>query len=257
MPNQIDIDGQARVLGIPRAHITDGIPDYLIVGNDDIIDIKPKLYALGAQPYPWDVPVGTEIPIDPACLAGCGAVKTPIKLINDGEVLSPAGEQILYNTVAPYSSYVAQIAGDPAGGAVAISLPGGNPKIPVGLLYLGVGIRVVATYKHAGGASNPYLRVLFGNTNGILSTTLIDGTALAGNEITFDATARITAFGSLATGKFLPNGVLRNNMGASVSAVGAFVDKGCSTDLDFYVLLACFPNSQTINIQKLQVSIVP
>ena len=247
----------AKVFHFARGIKNDaGAIDRLETGSD-IIDIKPKLYALGAQPYPWDVPVGTEIPIDPACLSGCGMVKTPIRLINDGEVLVPAGEQILYSAHAPYSSYVAQITADPTNSVVAISLPGGNPKIPVGLIYLGAGVRVVATYKHAAGASAPYLRILFGSTNGVATTTLIDGTAAVGDELTFEATARITAFGASATGKFLPNGTLRDSKGASKTASGSFADKGCDTNLDFYVLLACFPNNQTINIQKLQISIIP
>ena len=225
---------------------------------DAIIDIAPKLYTLGAQPYPWDVPAGTEIMIDPACLSGCGAVKTPIRLVNDGEVLAPDGEQILYSAVAPYSSYVAQISGDPTTSAVAINLPGGHPKIPAMLLYLGIGIRVVVTYKHAAGATGPYLRVLLGNTAVSVSTSmLIDGSAVISNEATFDAVARITKLGDNNTGLFLPNGRAWNNTGASITAATALVDKACSTDLDFYVQLACFPNSQTINIQKLQVSIIP
>ena len=232
---------------------------YIKYGDSTIIDVTPHLYTFGAQPWPWDVPEGTEIMIDPACLSGCGAVKTPIRLVNDGEVLVPDGEQILYNAVAPYSSYVAQITGDPTTPAVvAINLPGGNPKIPPGLLYLGCGIRVVATYKHAAGASAPYLRILLGNTAvSVSTTTLIDGSvSSAGNEVTFDAIARITKLGGTSTGLFLPNGRAWENTGESITA-GAFADKGCSTDLNFYVQLTCRPNNQTINIQRLQVSLVP
>ena len=224
---------------------------------DAIIDIAPKLYTLGAQPYPWDVPAGTEIMIDPACLSGCGAVKTPIRLVNDGEVLAPDGEQILYNAVAPYSSYVAQISGDPTTSAVAINLPGGHPKIPAMLLYLGIGIRVVVTYKHAAGSTGPYLRVLLGNTAVSVSTSiLIDGSATISNEATFDAVARIAKLGDNNTGLFLSNGRAWKNTGESI-ATSAFLDRACSTNGDFYVQLACFPNSQTINIQRLQISIIP
>jgi len=246
-------------LNFVRGKYVNSLIDYLHINNRDIIDIKPKIYDLGAQPYPWNIPVGSKAEIDPACLSGCGAVKTPIRLVNDGEVLIPDGEQILYNAVAPYSSYVAQITGDPTTPAVvAINLPGGNPKIPPGLLYLGCGIRVVATYKHAAGASAPYLRILLGNTAvSVSTTTLIDGSvSAAGNEVTFDAVARITRLGGTGTGLFLPNGRAWKNTGESI-ATGAFVDKGCSTNLNFYVLLAAIPNNQTINIQRLQVSLVP
>jgi len=142
---------------------------------------------------------------------------------------------------------------------VAINLPDGNPKIPVGLIYLGCGIRVVATYKHAAGASAPYLRILLGNTAvSVSTTTLIDGiVSSAGNEVTFDAVARITKLGGTGTGLFLPNGRAWENTGDSITAFGAFADKGCSTDLNFYVQLTCRPNNQTINIQRLQVSLVP
>ena len=61
------------------------------------------------------------------------------------------------------------------------------------LLYLGIGIRVVVTYKHAAGDTGPYLRVLLGNTAVSVSTSmLIDGTAGLSNEVTFDAVATIT-----------------------------------------------------------------
>jgi len=230
---------------------------YIKYGDSTIIDVTPHLYTLGAQPYPWDVPAGTEIMIDPACLSGCGAVKTPIRLVNDGEVLAPDGEQILYNAVAPYSSYVAQISGDPTTSAVAINLPGGHPKIPAMLLYLGIGIRVVVTYKHAAGYTGPYLRVLLGNTAVSVSTSiLIDGSTSISNEATFDAVARIAKLGDNNTGLFLSNGRAWKNTGESI-ATSAFVDRACSTDGDFYVQLACFPNSQTINIQRLQISIIP
>ena len=259
MSGQVNVFGQMKSQNFAQG-INDNTGEIDYLGTKaDIIDIKPKIYALGAQQHPWDIPVGNEISIDPACLSGCGAVKTPIRLINDGDVLIPNGEQILYNAVAPYSSYVAQITGDATTGIVVpINLPGGTPKIPPGLLYLGCGIRVVATYKHAAGASAPYLRILLGNTAvSVSTTTLIDGSVSpAGNEVTFDAVARITKLGISGSGSFLPNGRAWKNTGESI-ATGAFVDKTCSTDLDFYVQLTCTPNNQTINIQRLQVSLVP
>lgn len=239
-------------LGLVR-YRNSGLQDSL--GNS--FDLDSSKYLLGAQPYPWDVPVGSEIRIDPECLSGCGKVKTPIRLINDGEVLVPAGEQTLYSAHAAYSSYVAQISGNASNTAVAIDLPGGHPKIPAGLLYLGIGIKVTVTYKHAAGAFGPSLRVLFGNTAvSTETTTLINGAASTGNEVTFEAVARITKLGATSAGLFLPNGRAWRNTGEAVAA-GVFVDKSCSTDSDFYIQLACFPNSQTINIQKLHISLIP
>jgi len=53
------------------------------------VDIQQKIYTLGEHPYPWDVPVGKRIFIDPACLTGYGATLRPIELITDGEVWLP------------------------------------------------------------------------------------------------------------------------------------------------------------------------
>lgn len=258
VPSDVDVDEESKALRIPRLSPSSGSPDYLVSG-EDIIDIKPKLWTLGAQPYPWKVNAGDEVLIDPACLSGCGATKVPIKMVGDREVLMPAGEQIVYSAYAPYTSYVAQITGDPTNGsAVAIALPEGNPKIPYQFLYLNCGIRVLVSYKHAAGALAPYLRVLLGNANSASTTTLADVIVpTAGDEITFDVAARITKLGVSNAGVFTTFGTMHDQKGLSKPLGNAYLDRAISTDTDIYVVIACFPNNQTINIQRLQVSLVP
>lgn len=241
-----------RLLKVLYSDANGNIKDY--EGNA----VPPSIYTLGAQPFPWNISTGDKVLINPNCLSGIGATKQPISLISDKEVYMPEGEQIIYSAYAPYTSYVAQITGDSTATAVAISLPGGNPKIPYQLLYLNCGIRVVVSYKHAAGASAPYLRVLLGNTNGTGSTTLADyAVPTVGDEVTIDATARLTKLGGSGTGAFTTFGKATNQLGLSKALNTANIDRATSTDADLYVVIACFPNNQTINIQRLQVSLVP
>lgn len=258
VPSDVDVDEESKALRIPRLSPSDGSPDYLVSG-EDIVDIKPKLWTLGAQSFPWKIDAGSEILIDPACLSGCGATKLPIKLAGDREVLSPPGEQIIYSAYAPYSSYVAQITGDSTNAAVAFSLPGGNPKIPQLLLYKGLGIRVRASFKHASGATAPYLRIYLGNSNSLSSQLLVDGwTSAAAEEMGFDVTVRITTLGVSNAGAYtVTEGHMFDSKGVSKALNNAYLDRAISTNVDLYVLLACFPNNQTIKIQRLQISLVP
>lgn len=264
VPSDVDVNEESKALRIPRLSPSDGSPDYLVSG-EDIVDIKPKLWDLGAQPYPWTVAPGTEVLIDPACLSGCGATGAPVKLVRDRDVLLPSCEQIIYSAYAPYSSYVAQITGDPTNAAVAFSLPGGNPKIPRLLLYKDLGIRVRASFKHASGATAPYLRIYFGNSNSLSSQLLSDGwTPTAGDEMGFDVTARITKLGVSNAGAYtVTEGRMFDSKGVSKALNNAYLDRPISTgaaisaNADLYVLLACYPNNQTINIQRLQISLVP
>ena len=260
MGGQVNVVGQMKVQNFAQG-INDNTGQINYLGTkDNIIDIKPKPYAINAQPFPWDVDDGSGVLIDQSCLSGCGVRTSPIQLVSNSRVLEPNGEQILYSAYAPYSSYVAQITGDTSGTAVAIALPGGNPKIPWQLLYNGLGIRVKASFKHASGAIAPYLRIYLGNSTSLVSTLLLsDGwTSAVGEEMGLDVIARITKLGVSNAGAYTPTeGRMFDSKGLSKALNSSYVDRAISTNVDLYVVPACFPNNQTINIQRLQVSLVP
>jgi len=236
--------------------VTDGSGNLtsLILG-DNVIDVTPKLYALGAQPYPWDVPIGGEVLVDPACLSGCGVTKLPITLVSDGDVLRVDREQVIYSKYALYSSYIAQLATADTGD-VAFSLPGGNPKIPYGLLYLGIGMRIQASIKHASGATAPFARIYLG-ANGTVGDNIVMGSTLpsGGGEATYDLTIRPVSLGS--SGKFVAKGTITDGKGGSLTNGSAFADVAFNSEVDNFFTIACRPNSQVVNVQWIRISLVP
>lgn len=251
-------------LGIPTVVLGgDGNPSYFIVG-DSIIDIKPKLWTLGAQPYPWDVPVGTRIFIDPACLTGYGATLRPIELITDGEVWLPYGEQILYSA---YGSYAAPVASDtqPATPAERLFF-GANSwhRIPYLLMYLGLGVRTrFVGFKSGADANGTTFRSRLGQTSSGASGEIIvsagtSGTAL--HEMSYDATARINVLGALTVAQFTTSGVSRLHTSATPAADGAADRKtGFSTTQDNFITISTSGavTGAVANLLNFSISLVP
>ncbi len=178
-----------------------GNVDYLTSGNN-LVYVKPHPYTLGAQPYPWEVAAGTEILIDPACLSGYGATTRPIKLVSDGYVWMPAGEQLLYKVKGSYASPAAtQGAINPAVHTL-YTLTGGNLKINPLLLYLGVGLRIKAHfYKDDAVANASTFRVNMGNTNSAADDIMckLNTSAAANSEVFFDNVVSLTKLGAFGT----------------------------------------------------------
>ena len=230
---------------------------YIKYGDSTIIDVTPHPYTLGAQPYPWDVSAGTKILINASCLAGEGKRLDPIVLVSDGEVWLPDGdEQVLYSSHKLSAEYISQIAGNATNSDVAFSIAAGIPKIPYLLLYRGIGIRIMGTVKHASGATGPYLRIHFGLNGTVGDAILTDATAAASDEVNFDIALRISKLGTAGVATFVSRGLQYDSKGAIKSATTSFYDRTTSSEVDNYVTFSCYPNNQTINLQKLRISLV-
>lgn len=236
----------------------------LVISNNSINITKPPTYIIGEQPYPWDVPVGTRIYIDPACLTGYGATSRPIELITDGEVWLPYGEQILYSA---YGSYAVPVATDtqPATPAERVVF-GANSwhRIPYLLMYLGLGVRTKGTlFKTGADANSSQLRIRLGKTSSGASGDVIaigatNATAL--HAISCDSTARINVLGGLTTAQFTTPGVSKlftSNTPAADSAVDR--KSGFSTTQDNFVTFSTFTGATgaVANLLNFSISLVP
>ena len=230
-------------LKLARGKFTNNNLDYLYINNNKVYINPGKIYQLGEQPYPWDVPVGTRIFIDPACLTGYGATLRPIELISDGEVWLPYGEQILYSA---YGSYAYPVGSDtqPATPAERVFF-GANSwhRIPYLLMYLGLGIRTrFEGFKTGADANITYFRSRLGQTSSEASGDTIIGpgtSAVALSHIICDATARINVLGGLTTAQFTTPGVSKLYASNTLSADSA-ADRntGFSTTHDNFVTIS-------------------
>ena len=236
----------------------------LVISNNSINITKPPTYIIGEQPYPWDVPVGTRIYIDPACLTGYGATSRPIELITDGEVWLPYGEQILYSA---YGSYAVPVATDtqPATPAERVFF-GANSwhRIPYRLMYLGLGIRTrFEGFKTGADANITFFRSRLGQTSSGASGDTIIGpgtSATALSHIICDATARINVLGGLTTAQFTTPGVSKLQTSNTLSADSAADRKtGFSTTQDNFVTISTNTSAAgaVANLLNFSISLVP
>ena len=172
---------------------------YIKYGDSTIIDVTPHPYTLGAQPFPDQVAAGTEVLINPSCLSGQGATARPIKLVSDGTVWMPQGEQLLYQSIGSYANPAAsQGAINPAVHTL-YTLTGGNLKIDPLLLYLGVGLRIKAHfYKNDADANAHAFRVNMGYSNSAGDDIMckLNTAAAANSEVYFDNVVRLTKLGA-------------------------------------------------------------
>lgn len=256
----IDVDEETNALGIPRLVNTGGIPDYLVSG-DDIVDIKPKLYALGAEPFPWEVDSITDIYTDPACLSGQGATRLPIIRVSDGDALRPKGEQILYSSIGSYAApTVTKAAG--VYNNILYSLSPGNLLIPKRLMYKDLGIRVRGVfYKTDADATATQFRVNIGKNNGSGDDRIWNTQtgAAANSEVPFDVTIRITALGAHGTAKFTThNNAKLSTSATTISNSSGDVGAQFSTLLDNYISFATTTTvSGATGIINYSVSLLP
>lgn len=242
--------------------VTDGSGNLtsLILG-DNILDVVPKLYTLGAEPFPWDINTETDIYTNPNCLSGQGATALPIIRVSDGQVLRPRGEQILYSSIGSYAApTVTKSAGIYSNQLFALSP--GNLLIPWRLMYLGLGIRVRGVfYKTDSDATATQFRVNIGKSNSAGDDRIWNYTtsAQANSEIPFDVTIRITTLGVAGTAKFTTHNNAKLTTSATTTAnssgdVGTQFD----TSLDNYISFAVTTTvSGATGIVDYVVSLIP
>lgn len=204
----LNLNSQIKSKGLPLINYSGNEPAGLIDPRTGSL-IGQKIYPLGGQPYPEDVAVGTSILIDPgSCLSGAGMTACPIRLINDGTVWRPDGEQIMYSSFGSYASPVLSVAAQsPANTEVSFFPVGTRPLIPHLLFYLGIGVRVnfVAQKDADAAATASTFRCRFGTSTGVTNNSILTQGftgAAASQEMTFDRTLRITGLGEGGNGKF-------------------------------------------------------
>ena len=215
--------------------------DYLQT-NNDIIDVKPKIYELGAQPFPWDVPVGTKVLINNNFLQGNGKSKLPLEFINDGEVWVPYQEQILYSNQGSYGVPVATVTQDSGGAEKTFFSTGSWHKIPYQLMYNGLGIRVRGNFfKNDSDTAASTFRARLGQSSSYTSGDIIAAvttSAAASHQIAFDVTARINVLGALTVGQFTTPGIQRLLTSNTIAGDSGSDRKSLfSTDKDNFVTL--------------------
>lgn len=231
---------------------------------DSPILIPGVVYNLGEHPYPWDVPVGTRIYIDPTCLTGYGATLRPVELITDGEVWLPYGEQILYSA---YGSYAVPVATDtqPATPAERVFF-GANSwhRIPYLLMYLGLGVRVRFTgFKSGADANATTFRGRLGQTSSGASGDIIVSSgvnAVALHEMSYDAVARINVLGGLTVAQFTTPGVSKlHTSNTPTNDLAADRKTGFSTTKDNFVTISTqgAVAGAVANLLNFSISLVP
>ena len=236
----------------------------LVISNTSINITKPPTYTIGQQPYPWDVPVGTRIYIDSACLTGYGAILRPIELITDGEVWLPYGEQVLYSA---YGSYAIPVATDtqPATPVERVFF-GANSwhRIPSLLMYAGLGVRVRgALFKTGADGNSSQLRLRLGQTSSGASgdaIALASTSATASHEIYCDSTVRINALGDLTVAQFTTPGLAKLYTSQTPTSNAAADRKtGFSTTQDNFVTISTSTPAAgaVVNLLNFSISLVP
>lgn len=182
----------------------------LQVSGVDIINTAPKIYQLGGQPYPWEVPVGTVVKIDASCLSGAGARLHPIELVNDGIIWLPNGEQVLYSSYGNYTTPAATVTPPAIANTEKAFFSATKPTIPWQFIYLGMGIRIRSkSYKNDADTAASTFRIRFGTSTGDGNNNVVvqDFTAAtASSEISFDNILRITALGDAGQAIFTVSG---------------------------------------------------
>ena len=251
-------------LNLARGKFTNNNLDYLYINNNKVYINPNKIYQLGSQPYPWDVPVGTRIFIDPDCLTGYGATLRPIEFITDGEVWLPYGEQVLYSK---YGSYAIPVASDiqPATPTERLFFGADSwHRIPYQLMYLGLGVRTrFVGFKTGADANSTTFRSRLGQTStGASGDTIVSAgtSAAAMHHISYDATARINVLGALTVAQFTTTGVNKLYTSGTPTTDGAGDRKtGFSTTKDNFVTISTSGavTGAVANLLNFSISLVP
>lgn len=224
----------------------------------------PSVYPLSEIPYPWMVPVGTKILIDPAsCLSGFGATLLPLKFISDGVVWRPDGEQVLYSVFGSYAAPANTLGAQNPAAETVFPMGGARPQIPFQLLYKGIGIRIKFTgMKNDADTAATLFRVRMGTNSATGSDTVaqVQTAAAAASEIPFDVIARVTTLGAYGTAKFSTPGTAKL-FSSATKAQNLSGDAGTyfsTTENNFVAVTSVPPNTTaTAALRDFQISLMP
>ena len=236
-----DFDKLAKQNLIPSLQYTNGYPTGLVdPASGSVINLPTKIYPLGGQPYPWDVPAGTKVLFDPSMLSGFGKTLKPIEYVNDGEILMPDGEQILYSKYGSYPNPVETIT--TVSGENFFFGANSFLKIPYQLLYLGIGIRIrFVGYKSDSDTGKNYFRIRIGNSlTAINNTNVLQVEATTTNhEQIVDVTMRVTGLGDASQASLTSTGIgkLFNSASTTTDAAGTLATF-YATSSDNFILLS-------------------
>ncbi len=225
----------------------------------------PSVYPLSEIPYPWMVPAGTKILIDPAtCLSGYGATSRLLEFVSDGVAAwIPVGEQVLYYVYGSYSSPADTVGAQNPAVETVFPMGGARPQIPFQFLYKGIGIRIRGTsFKNDADSAATLFRIRMGSNSATGSATVaqVQTGGAAASEVPFDVTARITTLGAVGTAKFTTPGSGKSNTSATQAANGSG-DLGSffSTNANNFIAFTSVPGNITATAALLdfQISLVP
>lgn len=219
-------------LKLARGKFTNNNLDYLYINNNKVYINPGKIYQLGGEPYPWEVPVGAKVLFDPSVLSGFGKTLKPIEYVNDGEILMPDGEQILYSKYGSYTNPVETIT--TVSGENFFFGANSLLKIPYQLLYLGIGIRIrFVGYKSDSDTGINYFRIRLGNSltaSSNINVLQVEATKTNHEQIV-DVTMRVTGLGDASQASL------------TSTEIGKLFNSASATTSNNYILLSTIPTN--------------
>lgn len=243
MPSQINIKGQMLKQDFARV-LRDGSGNIVGIQGPvgEVFDPNPVVINWADLPDPSTVPPFTPVWVNPASMfAGVYRSKIPITFItNDDQSLwLPFGEQIIYGGSGSVSAPLVTGTAAVAGTRIPFLSSGNTPKLPAGLMYLGMRIIVRMHARKTGADANAsQMYVTMGRNNDITQSDFLFNSstgAVAGREADVHTEARITALGEHTVAKFT---TVKSITDTFPTVVGATDQQSkLNTGLDNYVLL--------------------
>ena len=178
--------------------------------------ISPFIVTWVTRPPVNSVPVGTEIQV-----TDYGNQKW----VNDGTYWRPAqGRVSVYGNVGGLASPIAVLSA-----VGTFTIPGGNPKIPAGMIIPGMRVCACSQYRKSGSAATMSVNTRLGMTSG----QYLAGGSIVNND-TGDIKSQGFAFFGSAKTKYLTGGWAPENSG-NYGGVVTEPSTDINTDADMYV----------------------
>jgi hypothetical protein len=136
---------------------------------------------------------------------------------------------------------------------------GGNPLIPFGFMYLGLGIRVRGNFiKNDADVNAALFRIALGRFNSLGNDIIwqVQTGSVAGHEIPVDRTAFVTKLGAYGTAVYTTMGAAKLHT-AATQATDASADRNTSftTTADNYCVFSAVPNN-TLNVASASAALI-